>query len=248
MKIVTPFRAFPPESTHHQNLGAFDWLGAIAMLRASAARACRCETFVITDVDAAVPGPAHAFVTTHRRLMLWILEVSLAYLRSDAFDADTVMVSPDVMVFGDLRPMFRADLGLVVRTSPKFSAKPEKTVLNSVQWWRLDAKSRLVAFYERALAMAVTLPENRITWGADTDPLVELVWPTRSGLQERSGLSVFGHESTTVMAPFSGRDRVAIDGGHQPAPPVLPLVDFKYWRKTYQQRYFDALIGSAVAA
>lgn len=250
MKIVTPFRPFAPESLHHQRLGPFDWNAAIRMLRTSARRAIGCDTFVITDVDAAdgVPGPVHAFHTNHRRLMLWILDVSLAYLRSSSFDVDTVLVSPDVLVLGDLRPFFRADLGLVVRTSDKFAKVPEKQVLNSVQWWRVAAKDQLIAFYARALAMAITLPDNRITWGADTDPLITLIAPVTAGLTQRGDLSVYGHEMATVMLPLSTVNQNRIDRGANPMPTRTALIDFKYGRKRYQQRYFDAVFGIGVPA
>lgn len=245
MKIVTPFRPFAPESGHHQRLGPFDWHGAIEMLRTTARRYCHCDTFVITDVDHTPPGLAHRYVTTERRLMLWILEVSLAYLRSDDFNEDTVMVSPDVLVFGDLRPMFQADLGLLVRTSPKFAAKPMRMVMNSVQWWRADAWAPLVRFYERALDIARQLPDERIRWGADTDPLVELVAPVEAGRRQRAGLSVYGHELGTVMQAFSLRDQKALDEGRRPAPPVMPLFDFKYQRKTSMRAYFNAVVAVA---
>lgn len=246
MKVVTAYRPFEPESIEHHRLGAFDWHGAIEMLRESVRRSCRCETHVITDVDHVPPGPAYQYPTTERRLMLWILDAMLCYLRSDDFDDDTVYISPDILVFEGLRPYFVADLGLVVRTGEKFAAKPEKQVLNSAQWWRWSAKARLIDFYERALAIAKTLPEERLIWGADTDPIVALISPVASGLQLRSGLSVYGHEITTVMTAFGERDKVALERGEVPAEPYLPLLDFKYWRKQHMRAYFTAVFGQAV--
>jgi hypothetical protein len=246
MKIVTPFRPFAPESVEHFKLGPFDWHGAIEMLRASAARFCQCETFVITDVDHDAPGPAHYFDTSERRLMLWILDVSLRYLESEHFDQDTVMVSPDILVLGDLRPYFVADLGLVVRTGEKFK-DTNRTVLNGVQWWRHASKKRLVHFFRRALAIARELPEERIVWGADTDPLIQLTAPLIGGARvKRSGLTFYGHER--LMQSLSSQAMVAIDAGEPLSRPSFPLLDFKYDRKHYMRRTFDALVGSAVAA
>lgn len=248
MKIVTPFRPFPPESEHHQKLGPFDWADAVRMLRASAAKACGCDTFLITDVDTPAIGQTYAYATTHRRLMLWILDVSLAYLRSNDFDQDTALVSPDVLVFGDPRPYFTADLSLLVRTGEKFRSKPEKQILNSVQWWRVDAKARLIDFYQHALALAITLPEDRITWGADTDPLVALAAPVVAGRSDRAGVSFFGVEMSTVMTALTAVDQSRLRDGRAPHRPRHVFVDFKYGRKAYMRRYFETVIGSAVAA
>jgi hypothetical protein len=82
VRVVTPFRPFEPESREHLELGPFDWIGAIGMLRASVERSCHCETVAVTDVDTTLPGPTFQYATTHRRLMLWILDVSLRYLES----------------------------------------------------------------------------------------------------------------------------------------------------------------------
>lgn len=246
MKIVTPFRPFEPESIEHLRLGPFDWIGAIQMLRVSAAKFCQCETFVITDADHDVDGPAHYFETTERRLMLWILDVSLRYLDSEHFDQDTVMVSPDILVFGDLRPYFVSDLGLVVRTSEKFKGT-DRTVLNGVQWWRHASKKRLVSFFRRAMAIARDLPEARIVWGADTDPLIHLTAPLIGGQRvTRSGLTFFGHER--LMESLSSSAMNAIDRGASLQMPSFPLLDFKYHRKRYMRQVFNALVRSAAAA
>jgi hypothetical protein len=246
MKIVTPFRPFEPESIEHIRLGPFDWHGAIKMLRASAARFSQCETFVITDVDTTVPGPAHYFETTERRLMLWILEVSLRYLESEHFDQDTVMVSPDILVLGDLRPYFIADLGLVVRTGEKFK-DTNRTVLNGVQWWRHGSKKRLQHFFRKALAIAKELPEARIVWGADTDPLIQLVSPVVGGdIVKRSGLWFFGHAK--VMQSLSSQAIAAIERGEPMASSPVPLLDFKYQRKHHMRQVFESFMGSAVPA
>lgn len=243
MRVVTPFRPFEPESREHQELGPFDWWTAVAMLRATVTHACRCDTAVLTDVDTDPHGPGFQYATERRRLMLWILEVSLRYLESDDFDRDTVMVSPDILVFGDLRPFFRADLSVIVRTSAKF-ALSERPLLNSVQWWRVAAKDRLAAFYRQALTLAEGLPEDVITWGADTAPLLQLLSPLVCGHSERAGVSVFGIDQREAMATFSTAMLRRLRAG-QPYD-GLPLLDFKYLRKHSMREFFDLAVGTAV--
>lgn len=237
--VVTPFRPFPAESAPHRKLGPFDWLGAIAMLRESVRRSCRCETHVLTDVDTDLPGPSFRYVTAQRRLMLWILDVSLCYLRSDDFTDDTVLVSPDALVFQDLRPWFGSDLGVLARTRPKYVDRP---ILNGVQFWRVAAKDRLVAFYTEALVLAQTLPEPCVRWGADTDALVSLLAPIVLGRQTRAGVSVDFLPYTDVLWSFDGDD---LDGSW----PMHPVVDFKGpWRKKAMRAYYDATLGARVSA
>lgn len=248
MTIVTPFRPFPAESQAHHLLGDFDWHDALRMLAASAARVGAPPVTVITDVDAPeAPVPALRYVTQHRRLMLWLLEVACSYVASDDFVDDTVMLSPDMLVVGDLRPFFVADLGVVVRTAPKYT-EVGRTVLNCAQWWRVSAKARLVEFYTRALAIAEQLPEDRIRWGADTDPLIELLSPIVSGPTTRAGLSVVGHPELSVMATLTKHDQTTLSRGLVPMLPIVPLVDFKYMRKLWMRRYFDAVLQPVVQA
>jgi hypothetical protein len=240
VRVVTPFRPFEPESREHLELGPFDWVGAIGMLRASVERSCRCETVTLTDVDTTLPGPTFKYATTHRRLMLWILDVSLRYLESPDFDRDTVMVSPDILVLGDLRGFFKADIGVIVRAADKFLN--ERPLLNSVQWWSVAAKDRLVAFYRQALEIAETLSEDVITWGADTEPLLRLLSPLEVGLSERSGLTVSGIDQREVMASFSRRILRQMRD-RQPYRQGLPLLDFKYLRKVHMREFFDYAFG-----
>jgi hypothetical protein len=215
MKVVSPFRPFVPESSAHLALGPFDWVGALQMLRSSVRHHCACETFAITDVDTALPGPTYRYETQERRLMLWLLEVALCYLRSDDFDDDTMLISPDTLVTADLSRWFRADLGVMVRTAAKYADKP---LLNGVQCWRVAAKNRLVAFYAQALEGARQSVPDLIRWGADTSALVDLLTPLQAGHFARAGLSVFGFEAWQVFRPA--------------APGVItPIVDFKGRRK-----------------
>jgi hypothetical protein len=177
--------------------------------------------------------------------MLWILEVCLCYLESPDFDVDTVMVSPDILVLGDLRPFFRADLGVIVRPAEKFTAGG-RPLLNSVQWWRVEAKDRLVAFYRQALEIAEGLSEELIRWGADTEPLLRLLSPLEFGFSGRSGLTVFGIDQREVMATFSSRMLELMQAGHRYNG--LPLVDFKYLRKRHLREFFELSFGAGAVA
>jgi len=195
VRIVSPYRPFAPTSASHQQLGPFDWQDALRMLAASVATSCHCETMALTDVTTPLRVPAFAYPTTRSRLMLWILDVSLAYLASPDFDQDTVFVSPDSLVVGDLRPYFEGDLTLLVRTGDKYQHRP---ILNSVQWWPIAAKDQLVGFYRQALILADAFPEPLVLWGADSEALRQLLDPIRVGLHTRAGLQVSMRESASV--------------------------------------------------
>jgi hypothetical protein len=243
MKVVSPYRLFAPESQPHQALGEFDWISALRMLGSSVEESCQCQTFAITDVDTDLAVPSFQFETTERRLMLWILDVSLQYLKSPYFDDDTVMISPDTLVLGDLQPYFMADLGLVVRLDEKFRARP---IINSAQWWRHVGKKRLIAFYEQALAIARTLPEDMTTWGADSESLRQLVDPIGPGVYRRSGLKVALIPMRWVMECLTEDMITQLTNGQRPYRPPVPILDFKYTRKLHMQAYFDATFRSAV--
>lgn len=220
MKVVSPYRPFAPESPAHLRLGPFDWIGALEMLRVSVRRTCACETFAITDVDTALSVPNYQYVTTERRLMLWILDVSLRYLQSDDFDQDTVLVSPDTLIRGDLGRWFTgSDLGVLTRQTPKFVHKP---ILNGVQWWAHHGKARLIAFYTDALDLAKTLPEALLRWGADTEPFVRLLEPIQFGAVYRKDLRVQFIDSSRLR------------------PQVI--VDFKGQRKREMAAYFERAV------
>jgi hypothetical protein len=243
MKVVTPYRPGPAVSQSHRRLGAFDWIDAIRMLSASVTRACRCSTKAISDRPLDVPSIA--FETRSVHLMPWILEVCLRYLESDAFDDDTVMISPDMLVFRDLSPWFTADLGLIVRLEQKYRRRP---ILNGVQWWRVSARDRLIAFYRRALGLALELPVDAQIWGGDTEPLVTLTAPLGDETVDRSGLSVRGVPCASVMQALSHQDEVALSQRRSVPWPSAAIIDFRYLRKRSMRAYFDATIGAAVMA
>lgn len=245
-RIVSPYRPFPPESAEHQALGPFDWVAALQMMAESATRSCGCQVAAITDVDTNLPVPSFYFETRERRLMPWILEVSLRYLESPAFDRDTVMVSPDMLVLGDLSRWFTADLGILVRPEEKHQ-QSGRAILNQAQWWRVTAKTRLVAFYAQALALARALPEPILTWGADTVPLQQLLAPLEVGAVERGGLQVSLIHAAEPMESLSGVNinRLAVG---EPLLVSRPLLDFRYTRKRHMPAAFASLFPVEVSA
>lgn len=243
MRIVTPYRPFPAESVEHLALGPFDWVGAIEMLRASAQRFCQCETVAITDVDTTLPGPTFHYRTTERTLMLWILEVALCYLKSSQFDCDTVMCSPDALVFCDLRPWFAGEIGMVVR--PQHAERP---ILNGLQWWPVKSRHRLVELYGKALSIAQNLSYDLRVWGADSKPFEKLLKPLFPGCGPRKyGYVANLVDSRAIMQPLTTEMIEAMDRGEQIDPPQRVL-DFRFLRKREMRRYFEAAMRMPVSA
>ena len=243
MKVVSAYRPFEPESASHKKLGPFPWTSALAMLRQSVKASCRCETYALTDLSSDVGTvPAVRLPTTETRLMLWLLEAWSLYIESDAFDDDTAMVSPDALVFSDLRPWFSGDLGVVVRGG-KFEDK--RPLLNGVQLWAVRAKPRLAAFYREVRRLAARLPEGSIRWGGDTEPILELLEPLGQGHQSRQGLDVVGIPFQNFFRCPSGTDARRIEAGKRPDP--TPIVDFKYMKKRMMADYYAAAIGRRTA-
>lgn len=238
MIVVSPYRPFPAESSSHRQLdGAFDWIAALRMLATSVRRSCGCDTVALTDVDTNLPVPAYRYQTAQRRLMLWILEISLAYLQSDDFTQDTIFITPDTVVCRDLRPYFAGDLTILVRSQPKYHNRP---ILNALQWWPVRAKDRLAAFYADTLTLALQMPDNLIRWGADSESLRQRLAPMTPGLQSRAGLSVSMREANTVLLSITNSIMANMDRGRSGAIGTLPpVVDFKGpIRKRYMARYF----------
>lgn len=243
LRVISPYRPFAPESKCHRAIGVFDWVGALQMLSLSVARAMGCEMLAITDVDTHLPVPALQFQTTERRLMLWILDVTLGYLTSAHFDRDTIMLSPDLLVFSDLRRWMSDRVTILMRTMV-----PKHPILNGVQFWPVSQKAGLIAFYAQALAIGRTLPENFIRWGGDTEPLRQLLVPLAPGDVVRSGLSVRLIESSEILEAVSDGTMRSIDRGEPVPSPCVAVVDFRYIRKVYMRRYFDAMHRRLVAA
>lgn len=246
MRIVSPYRPFAPESDEHQMLGAFDWVGALQMLGVSAERTCGLKTVALTDVDTDLPVPSFQYVTRHRRLMLWILDVTLRYLDSDDFDQDTILVSPDSLICGDVGYWFapKADLSLLVR-NVKFQ-EVDRPILNSVQWFRVASRRKLVTFYQRALAIAETLPDATIRWGADSEPLRQLLEPLAHGIQKRSGMIIDCIPAPWVLESVSQSRLVQVAEGTW-VPPTRAVLDFKATRKHAMATCFDLAFGAVPA-
>lgn len=234
LRIVLPFRPFEPESELHKSVADFDWLQALRMAVHAAKVSCHCDVVAITDVDTDLPVPALKYETRERRLMLWTLEVCAAYLESDDCDRDTVMLDVDQLVCANLAEVFDrkgAELGLVIRPGEKHAVENGgQPLLNGVQYWRGKSKKRIAEVFRRALATAKALPEDRITWGADTDALRMQVEPLELGITTRGRLRVQMLDSDAVIETFSSVHQDRIDQGAQPWP-GRPVLDFRWTRK-----------------
>src|SRR5262245_11495357 len=106
MQVLAPFKPFPPESPLHRACADFDWLAALQMLAHSAALACHCPVYALTDRETHLPIPTLRYPTTETRLMLWTLEVTRNFLTSSDFDRNTVLLDVDQLVYRDLSPQF----------------------------------------------------------------------------------------------------------------------------------------------
>jgi hypothetical protein len=188
------------------------------MLSHSAEIACGVPVQVITDTSADLSLPALRYETTHRRLMLWVLEACVKYLESDDFDRDTVCLDCDQLIFSDLSRFFapRMDLGILLR--PMMARRDTwKKVINGVQFWAVRAKSKLAAFYRAALARAEQMSGELQAWGADTQALRELLEPiTAVGLVERMGLRVHLISDTRVSFPLTETQIEGLQAGIAP--------------------------------
>jgi len=247
IRVVAPFRPFPPEAPHHQELAAFDWMDAIAMLTDSVRASCGVELRVLTDVDTDLPCSTLQYQTTHRRLMLWYLEIAACYLDSPAFDRDTIALDSDQLVYQDLASWFasRMDIGIVIRATPK--GLPGFPILNGVQFWAHRAKAKLVEFYRDALAIAEQLPEADIVWGADTVALCRLLEPLSVGMHDRSGLRVRFIQGNDLIEALSLVQIRHLEAGKMQRP-TRPVLDFRNTRKPYMRAVYEATIARTVQA
>jgi hypothetical protein len=246
MRIVTPYRPFVPEA--HPEAPAFDWLDALRMLNVSAEVACGVRITVLTDTTTAIPDTFDVlrYPATTTRLQPWLTEIRLAYLESSAFDTDTILVSPDTLLMGDIGTVFAQafDLALLVRIHPKFEGQ-WKAILNTVQWWRHKAKAPLIAFYREALTIALALPEDLQVWGGDTEALRQLLEPITYGPSTRAGLAVYMLSSRTVFQSLTTAMIAQLDAGAPMGRPHAPIFDFKYRRKAHMRQAFDRLFPEA---
>jgi len=231
MKVVSAYRPIELYMAYHIELArqGFDWIEASRMLAHSAKVRSGVDTYVITD--APLPVPCHVFKTREEKLMLWILEVSLAYLESDDFDQNTVFISPDSLVVGSLDLFGDFDLGVSAWDSRRHSRW-----MNGLQWWPVAAKAGLVRLYAEAFEIAKALPVEDQRWGADTIPLVQLLGPMESpGLFLRDGLSVrfFPAGTLSTVGPLQMRK------GSLPRALSTVVVDFKDKNKGHMVEYYE---------
>jgi len=251
IRLVAPFFRLPAEYAHHKALVDFDWMDAIRMLFDSARRSCGPVPMqVITDVTAGdMPMPTLRYVTHHRRLMLWYLEAACCYLESDDFDRDTVMLDSDQLIYGDLAKWFtpEMELGILARELPPKDPNGYR-ILNGVQFWAHRGKTTLAAFYRAALALAQTLPEETIAWGADTVVLERLLDPLQIGWTvHRAGLRVRFIESKDVLERVTKRQLYQMRAGG-PVQVTRDVSCFRNMRKLHMRDFYRATIGSLVPA
>lgn len=250
IRLVAPFFPLPAEHEHHKALSDFDWIGAIRMLFDSARRSCGAiPMHVITDVSADLPLPTLRYVTQHRRLMLWYLEAAVCYLESADFDRDTVMLDSDQLIYGDLAKWFTPDMDLGVLTRELPPEDPNGfTVLNGVQFWAHRGKATLATFYRQALALAQTMPDATIAWGADTRALEGLLDPIEIGATvARSGLRVRMIPSKDVLERLTKRQIYQLRA-RAPIDRTRDVSCFRNMRKLHMKDFYKATIGAAVSA
>lgn len=246
IRIVAPFKWFPPEGGTHQLLEreGFDWPAAMAMMIDTAKQHNHdCPVHIITDTETTLPVPTLHYSTSSNRLMVWSIEVCLAFLRSPEFDRHTVMLDIDQLIFGDLSKWFtkrpQVDLGVLVRPHGKHIQPGGEPLLNGVQFWHRNGRKRLVSFYERCLEVVQQLPEYRIAWGGDTDALRAMIEPIKIGIHERAGASVQMWPAEDVLESWSSMHTSLLAGGTVP-PVGRGVLDFRALRKRHMSAMYQA--------
>lgn len=243
--VVAPFRSFTPEIGHHLQFDQRWWMSAIGMLaRSVMAASPRAAVYVITSPDQTnnFPVTVRRVPTHEQRLMLWYLEICAAYLESDYFDRDTIMLDSDQLVFQDLERFFSRssyDLGVLIRTPRNLNGFD---IINGVQFWRHSAKRKLAKFYRQALTRAHALDDRFHVWGADTVALSDLLSPLSVGTHRRCNLTVRMFESERVSRALSFDQIEALHRGRFDLPKV-PVLDFRNYRKAHMARVFEAAYG-----
>lgn len=234
VKFVTFWRPLPPQRDFHDG---FDWRRAIALLRESVARTHGgAEVVVITVPGVRIAAPRHRYRADNHRLMLWLLEAAAQYCERD-LDDDTIMVSPDMLVAGDLTRFF-GDADYAILARPAAAKTP---LLNGAQWWRADAAARLASLFRAALSLGERMPKEVIAWGADTAPLVDLLAPVRLGrICERHRLRVRMLPASRVMHSVSQAEAEEATSKGWPSDRP-PLLDFKGPRKAWMPAAAKAL-------
>jgi hypothetical protein len=218
-------------------------MAALRMVVASARRAGHDDVWALTDETATLPVPALRVPTVETRLMLWTLEACAAYLASEAFDRDTVMLDVDQLVFRPLDGLWPpdADFGVLMRPAGKHVLG--EPLLNGVQFWAVRAKVQLAALYRRVLMIARGLPETDLRWGADTIALRQALSPMSVGLHVRDGVVVSMVNSTAVLEAWSSDQSVALKLHGRFVPPTRPVLDFRWKRKPQMAAVYRAAFG-----
>lgn len=250
-QVIIPYAPFP-ESPAFARVRGFDWVEAIAQCRTSVRASCgqAVPVRLVTNMDGPSEGDTLVYQTTATRLQLWLTEIRLAFLQSDAFDRDTVLISPDTLVMNNLAGGFRpgADLGIIVRPAYDVGDQEWRKILNTAQWWRVRARAALIAFYQDVWAIAQTLHANYQKWGGDTESLLRRLTPIEAGLVERAGLRVAMIHAPEVFASITGGQIEILEAGGRITWPVAPpmLWDFKYLKKSAMGLAFRAQLGAHV--
>lgn len=233
-RIVSPFRPFKPESEEHINLGPFDWLRAMNMLKISAQYCAHTEVVVLTDEKSHIGLPAFRYKPRCNRLMPWILDVSLAYLESEEFDRDTWFISPDMMVMKELDNIVPAHADLML-----LSHNEHLPIINHTQFWRHKAKKKLIKFFRQCYERSLKLSEDHLRWGADTEPFINFLDPVPldGGSKKYQGLNI--HFLPRASIALRVNERVLNKGsGHWQSFPV-PIAEFTYGRKKHMDCFFE---------
>ena len=234
MKVVAPYRPMAPYTSLHIELAAkgFDWIRALMMLGWSARLRAGAEVFAITDTE--LPVQHHRYPSREPLLMLWMLDVSLSYLESEDFDQDTVFVGPDSIVLKALDLFGGFDIALTARPAKFAQSAP---LMNGLQFWPLASRDKLVWLHRRALEIAHTLSPELQRWGADTEPLIQLLGPIKEGSFVRNGLRVKIFPYPTLSTVGKTEMRKMRDGKTVTAGSAV--VDFKALRKLHMQEFYE---------
>lgn len=221
MRLFTYYADCDLPEKARANQSGFDWRGAIALLRASAARFGYPVT-VVTDANTAMPAPAIRVGDAREQgLMQWLLHAQSETIARA--DEPSVMVSPDTLIAGRLEWMFGAwDVALLTRAKPK-------PIVNSVIAFM--PSEELLRMWREVEATAQTLSADSRAWGADIDAVVDVlrIQPSEDGVRAVNDVRV-------RLVPTDGRFQSAKHRQH-PTPMPVPLWDFKGSRKALMPGY-----------
>jgi hypothetical protein len=241
LRLVAPFKSIVPYKEHHIELPEGWWFDAITMLRDTGLHRAHANTYVITDEETELPF-LHVlrYATRERCLMTWIVEVSLLYLESEAFDQDTVFISPDSLVRKNI-DWFDGTFDIAVTARPMKEKYQRRPLKNGLQWWPLASKERLIALYREALSIARSLSDEEQRWGGDTTPFLQLLGPIVPGLHEVGTLRVMVFPHPTLMEITNVVMR-KLREGHCPDAGAA-VADFKYRSKANMADYYRRTFG-----